>query len=195
MEPFVIQRSTLPFRGQELNFQEQLQNFEVAVRSVYIHLPAIGFKYFPSTLISSFLKWRKQTDNFFFLFTSSSCFCVSFMRSSLVTAQNQSSALIPSSHFFRFSLFFGNEKTQHCQFPDNQRQYTYFRGTNSCLFSKNWGLLYVSTHFALFISRWEYLIKFALFITFLKSSKGWNSISMVVSSEIKILEFGKIKNI
>ena len=27
MEPFVIQRSTLPFRGEEPNFQEQLQNF------------------------------------------------------------------------------------------------------------------------------------------------------------------------
>ena len=30
LEPFVIQRSTLPFRGEEPNFQEQLQNFEVA---------------------------------------------------------------------------------------------------------------------------------------------------------------------
>ena len=30
MEPFVIQSSTLPFRGEEPNFQEQLQNFEVA---------------------------------------------------------------------------------------------------------------------------------------------------------------------
>ena len=30
MEPFVIQRSTLPFRGEEQNFQEQLQNFVVA---------------------------------------------------------------------------------------------------------------------------------------------------------------------
>ena len=30
MEPFVIQRSTLPFRGENPNFQEQLQNFEVA---------------------------------------------------------------------------------------------------------------------------------------------------------------------
>ena len=29
LEPFVIQRSTLPFRGQEPNFQAQLQNFNV----------------------------------------------------------------------------------------------------------------------------------------------------------------------
>ena len=30
MEPFVIQRSTLPFRGEEPNFQKWLPNFEVA---------------------------------------------------------------------------------------------------------------------------------------------------------------------
>ena len=28
MEPFVVQRSTLPLRGKEPNFQEQLQNFK-----------------------------------------------------------------------------------------------------------------------------------------------------------------------
>ena len=37
MEPFVLQRSTLPFRGEEPNFQEQLQTFEVAV-SKFHHL-------------------------------------------------------------------------------------------------------------------------------------------------------------
>ena len=31
VEQFVIQRFTLPFRGEEPNFQEQLQNFEVAI--------------------------------------------------------------------------------------------------------------------------------------------------------------------
>ena len=30
MEPFIIQRSTLPFRGEEPNFQEQLKTLEVA---------------------------------------------------------------------------------------------------------------------------------------------------------------------
>ena len=30
MEPIVIQRSTIPFRGEDLNFDEQLQNYEVA---------------------------------------------------------------------------------------------------------------------------------------------------------------------
>ena len=30
MEPFVIKRFTLPFRGEEPNFQEQLQSLEVA---------------------------------------------------------------------------------------------------------------------------------------------------------------------
>ena len=39
MEPFVIQKSTLAFRGEEPNFQEQLQNFEVAALKFNIDRP------------------------------------------------------------------------------------------------------------------------------------------------------------
>ena len=34
MEPFVVQRSTLPFRGEELKFQERLQKLEVAASKI-----------------------------------------------------------------------------------------------------------------------------------------------------------------
>ena len=34
MEPFVVQRSTLPFRGEEPKFQEWLQKLEVAASKI-----------------------------------------------------------------------------------------------------------------------------------------------------------------
>ena len=43
MEPFVIQRSTLPFPDEEPNFQEQLQTFEVAA-SKFNHLRSFNLK-------------------------------------------------------------------------------------------------------------------------------------------------------
>ena len=43
VEQFVIQRSTLPFRGEEPNFQEQLQSLEVAASIIQHRLSLTSF--------------------------------------------------------------------------------------------------------------------------------------------------------
>mgnify|MGYP001424394104 CR=1 FL=1 len=57
---FVLQRSILPFRGHEPNFQEQLQNFEVAASKFNINRRSTSMT---SKGLSENLKKKMSWDN------------------------------------------------------------------------------------------------------------------------------------